>query len=64
MQLQEDVSLTGIQEGSAGDPFLNLHVLEKNPEQLINDLPAFPDERDQHSRVVPPFLYSVMGQLL
>lgn len=64
MQLQENGPLTGIQERSAGDLFLNLHVLKKKPEQLINGLPAFPNERDQHSRVVPPFLYNVMGQLL
>lgn len=64
MQLQENGPLTGTQEGSAGDLFVNLYVLKKEPEQLINGLPALPDERDRHSRILPPFLYNVMGQLV
>lgn len=60
MQLQENAPLTGTEGGSAGDLFANLPVLKKN-EQLINDLPALPEERDQHSRVAPLFCKMVGG---
>lgn len=59
MQLQENGPLMGTEEGSAGDLFANLRVLEKKKkkkkEQLINSLLALPKQRDQYSSVVPPF---------
>lgn len=53
VQLQESGPLTGIQEGSAGDLFVNLHVKKEKPEQLINGLPAFPGERDDTAELCP-----------
>lgn len=55
MQLQENAPLTGTEQGSAGDLFVNLCALTKT-EQLINGLPALPKERDQYSSAVAPFL--------